>query len=135
MAKKVSFSIKPYVVKKLITCYKDQSINDACSLMAKNDIGTIIIIERKNKKKCLGIFTESDLVKKVISKKISLDEILEKVMSKKIVTANMDSSDAFVSYLMTKNKVKKLIILKDSKLCGIITQSDMMKLLSQEWLK
>ena len=134
MATKKSYSIKPYIVRKLITCYADNSVFEACNLMAEHNIGTIIIVDKTDKKKVLGIFTERDLVKNVIAAKIAMNETLDKVMTKKIVSADCDSSESKISYLMTKNKVKKIIITKDDNLYGIITQTDMIKILSDKWL-
>lgn len=128
-------TISKYVVKKLFTCYKDEPVSVACKIMAKHNIGTIVIVDRTQKKKVLGIFTERDLVQDVIASDLSVTVPLEKVMTTNIVTAPHDANEAQISYLMNKNKVKKIVVLKNWKLYGIITQTDMITVLSDSWLK
>jgi CBS domain-containing protein len=131
MTKKIP--LNDFIVKKLITCHKDELIYDAIKKMEKNNIGTIIVVDKKNSKKINGIFTENDLVK-ALSKNISVTEKLEEVMSKKLITADYLSSDVKISQLMTENKVKKVVITKNKKLYGIITQTDMIKIMTQQFL-
>jgi len=126
--------ITDYIIKKIFTCTKDQTVFEACKLMAKHNIGTIVIVDKKDKKKPLGIFTERDLVKKVITQHKSSTEFLENVMTRPLVTCSENSDDVKISNLMKKNDIKKVVITKNKRLSGIVTQTDMIEFLSNSWL-
>jgi len=48
--------------RKLITAYPDDSVLDAFEKMNEHDIGRILIVDRRNRKKILGIITRSDIM-------------------------------------------------------------------------
>lgn len=48
--------------KRLITAYPDDSVLDAFEKMNRYDIGRILIVDRKNHKRLLGIITRSDIM-------------------------------------------------------------------------
>lgn len=126
--------IGDYIVKKVFTCTKDQTVFEACNLMAKHNIGTIVIVDKKDKKKPLGIFTERDLVTKVITQHKSSTEMLENVMTRPLVTCSENSDDVKISNLMKKNDIKKVVVTKNRRLAGVVTQTDMIEFLSNSWL-
>jgi signal-transduction protein with cAMP-binding, CBS, and nucleotidyltransferase domain len=127
-------NIENYVNTTLCLCYPDNTIRDAAKIMNKRHAGSVLIVDRKDKKQVLGIFTERDLVKKVILNRLLYTEKLGNVMTKKIVTADICSTDVYISHLMHMNKIKKVVITKEGMLYGVISQTDILRLLSEKCL-
>ena len=56
---------------------------------------------------------------------------IEKIMNKKVVTANPNNTIAEVSNIMVKNNVNRIPVTKKDKLIGIVTRGDIIKGLSK----
>lgn len=105
------------VMSKAVVVDDSISIKEAAKIMSDKNIGSLIIIKND---KIAGIITERDVIKN-ISK--SAEKILL-IMSKKVISINQNESIDNASDLMAKNKVKKLPVLNNGKLVGIITATD-----------
>ncbi len=109
----------------VITATKDTTIYDIANIMTENNIGAVVIVENN---KPIGIVTERDIIKRVVSKNLKPKDVLaEEVMSKKIITINQNASINEAAKLMATHGVKRLPVVKNGELVGIITQSDIVK--------
>ncbi len=96
----------------------------AAKLMIEHRIGSVVVVEGK---KPVGIITERDITKQVVKGNDVLKKLVNRVMSKPIVTAvpNTLIQDAFE--LMLKNRIRRLPILDGENLRGIVTTQDIMR--------
>jgi PAS domain S-box-containing protein len=75
-----------------------------------------------------GIFTERDLLKRVVATKQDPDETeIQEVMSCPVVTIPADCTVSNASKLLEKMKIRRLVVMDDKKLCGVITQTDILR--------
>ena len=114
--------VKEIMIEKVISVRADASVKEAVKIMNQYEIGCLIVA---NKGEAVGIITERDVLKRVVSQ--SKDPELTKVseiMSKPLIVGgpNMYVEDA--AKLMFKRNIKKLPIRKDGQLVGLITLSD-----------
>lgn len=105
----------------------------ASKLMKEKQISSIIVIDEE--KHPIGIITERDIVRRVVcEKKNASNTSVESIMSKPLITveykANIDEAVA----IMTKNKIRRLPIVKDGHLYGLITTTDLIKYMFQKYV-
>ena len=109
-----------------ITLGEDALVFDAISLMKKNKIGGIPIIDKDRKLK--GIITNRDLRFQKDSK-IPVKDIMTKT---NLITGNIKTNLSEAEKILTKYKVEKLpLVDKNYKLVGLITYKDIMKVKSR----
>jgi len=114
--------IEDIMVNKVITVEPTATVKEAARLMNKYEIGCLIVVSRG---KVLGIMTERDLLKKVVELPRNPARVkVQEIMSKRLVagTRKMEIPDA--ARLMLSKKIKKLPIVEDGKLVGLITLTD-----------
>ena len=70
--------ISKIMVPNVPTLKKEAKVSDAAKLLATKPHGCVVIVEDK---KPIGILTESDIVKNLISKKINSKEKIVNIMS------------------------------------------------------
>jgi diguanylate cyclase (GGDEF)-like protein len=119
-------TIEAWLVKDVITVDPDQNVFEAAVLMSRNNIGSILIIDKD--KKPLGIFTERDLMNKVIvtGKDCSNTKIRE-VMTSEMKTAGVKSSYKEVYDMMRTNNIRHLPIVDEGILVGIVSIKDLLR--------
>jgi CBS domain-containing protein len=115
--------VKDVMNPNVITSKPDITVKEAATIMYKHHIGSLIIVEED---RIVGIITEGDVLK-TIARDLDLNVIpLEEVMTKNIVSVEPDKKVEEAVNLMIENRIKKLPVVKDGKLLGIITASDIM---------
>lgn len=118
-------TVRDIMNKKVITIDRDKTAQDAAKMMAQHEVGSLVVVSDG---KPVGIVTERDLVRKVcttdtLSNKIPLTEI----MSSPVISADPDLPIETAVQRMFNNKIRRLVILDNDKLVGIITVSDLAK--------
>ena len=122
--------LKDIMVQSVVTLESDVSVKEAAKRMNLYEIGCLIVVD---KGKVAGIFTERDILTKVVetSKNAGKTKVSE-IMSTKLVvgTPEMDVVDA--ARMMLQKKIKKLPVVTDSKLVGLVTFTDIVRTVRME---
>lgn len=106
---------------KLIKVKPSTTIIDAIKMMYDKGIGSVLVVENE---KLVGIFTERDVVKTVATG-ISLNESLEKAMTKQPITIEENEYLSKASIIMSEKNIRHLpVVDKEGKLVGIISAKD-----------
>jgi len=109
------------MTKEVNTIDYDATVDAAAKIMAtdENYEGYVIVLE---KGKPMGILTERDIVNKVVVGGLDASKTqVSKVMSTPLVTIDPDEDLLKASQVMKEQNVRKLVVVRDSIIYGIIT--------------
>ena len=107
------------MVKDVVKVGSSTLVDNAVKVMNKNHIGCLIIEDNGETR---GIVTQRDLLKKVLEKaKDPRKLVVSDIMTKKLVVGSPDMEIHEAARLMFKKKIKKLPIVENGKLVGLIT--------------
>jgi CBS domain-containing protein len=121
----VNASISEIMEENVISLDEKDTLKDALNTMLKENIGGIPITD--NEGRVSAIISERDFVFFVSG--IVTGKTVDDYMSKKIVTAPSEMSIGTAAKSMINNGFRRLPIIKDNVLIGIITASDIMRFL------
>lgn len=121
----VNGSISEIMEGNVITLYEKDSIKDALVIMMKENIGGIPIIDSDSRVK--AIVSERDFV--WLMSDVITGKTVNDYMSHKVITASPDMSVGAAAKSMINNGFRRLPIVRDNVLIGIITASDIMRFL------
>jgi CBS domain-containing protein len=117
--------IRHVMNRRVVTTLPISTVKEACDLMAKNRIGSLVVVKEG---KMIGILTERDVLQ-VVARGLSPETTqVADVMTTKVVTIGPDHSVEDAVDLMAKHQIKKLPVIEDDKLIGIVTASDIVVL-------
>jgi signal-transduction protein with cAMP-binding, CBS, and nucleotidyltransferase domain len=119
--------VKDVMIGELATLDVSTSIKNAAKLMDEKNIGCIIVTKNQLP---VGILTERDFVKRIAAKEKSLTSPLEEVMSSPLIEINPDETVWEAAQIMKTNNIHKLPVMKDNKIIGIVTTTDLVKICS-----
>ena len=98
------------------------TVKEAAELMASRDISCLVATDNDD---VVGIFTERDLLKRVIAlKRNPAETILKKVMSSPAVGVPPNYSITSASKKIEKMRIRRLLVLDGKTLVGVLTQTD-----------
>lgn len=121
--KYMSLKIEDIMVKEVITIDEGSTVKEAADVMNRFEIGCLIVTDNG---KAVGIITERDLLKRVISQaKNSRRTKVSVVMSRPIIVVEPDMDLEEAAKLMFKLKIKKLPVVESGQLKGLVTLSDL----------
>ena len=125
-----SISISEIVNKDVKVIEQEQNIFDTSKVMIDNNIGSVVVIDNNESKNPVGIVTERDVVRIVSTFALSdLQVPIRKLMSYPLITLSHNASVLDAMKLMNERKIRRVIILNESTLIGIVTEHDIFKLL------
>ena len=126
--KKPPSTVRSVMTKLVITTKTDSSVREAAELMRKKNVGSIVVTYEG---KPVGIVTERDIVERVVARGLDASKVqMKEIMSKSLITTTGEMPIIEAIRMMQKKKIRRLIIMENKKLIGIITQRDLLRALA-----
>ena len=98
------------------------TVLDALKAMGEKNIGALLVIEDE---KLLGIISERDYARKIVLKgKSSSETLVKEIMTEKVIAVSPDDNIEKCMELMSEKKIRHLPVVKDEKVTGIISITD-----------
>lgn len=114
----------------VVTAGPDEPIHDLASTMADEDVGSVVVTDDDDP---VGIVTDRDLAVRVLGGGDDPDDLAaEDVMSEDLATVDADAGFYEVADLMSDHGVRRVPVVEDGDLAGIITFDDVTELLADE---
>ena len=103
----------------------DESVLDALKLMAKKELGALVVMEGE---KLRGLISERDYARKVFLKgRSSPDTKVREVMTEKVVCVTLKRTADEAMALMTEKRVRHLPVIDDKRVVGLVSIGDLVK--------
>jgi CBS domain-containing protein len=116
------------MTKDVVTIEGDKTVLEAAKVMRMKKFSSLVVTD---KGKTVGIVTERDLVRKVLAEDRDPNKLLiYQIMSTDLITTTPETSIENAAKIMTEQRVRRLPVMKSTKLVGIITASDIARHLS-----
>jgi len=114
--------VKDIMSKSLIITDSSTTVFQIANMMDQAGIGAIIV---KKDNIPAGIITDRDFAIKIAKKKYLLDTPVDQVASYPLQSINSTESILAAAHLMSSKKIRKLAVLENDKVIGIITSTDL----------
>src|SRR3990170_465024 len=118
----VSLKVEDVMVEDVVTVEDDVTVKKAVAIMNKYEIGCLIVTKRG---KPVGIVTERDMLTRVLAESRNPERVkIADIVSRPLVIAEPDMDLEEAARLKFKMKVKKLPVVSDGRLVGLVTLTD-----------
>lgn len=100
---------------------------DVIKYMADQNIGLVPVLDES--KQLLGVFSERDLLKRVIAKELDMrTTIVDDVMTRKLILADLNESHEECLQKMREAGIRHIIIVDSGSLKGILSMRDLLQI-------
>jgi len=114
--------VKDLMSKPLLTIDINQNAKNAGEILRRQRKESLIVTK---KGKPIGIITDTDLIKKIVAKNLLPSKVkISKIMSSPLVVIPADASILDASRKMKRSNIKRLAVIENKKLVGIVSLSD-----------
>ena len=115
--------IRDIMEKNVVTIEDNKTALDAAHLISEKDVSFLVIMKNNIP---IGVLSESDFVKRLAAddKKAS-EVIVSEIMSSNFRSVKPETEIEDAIQKMLNNNIRRLVILDDNKLAGVVTQTDL----------
>jgi signal-transduction protein with cAMP-binding, CBS, and nucleotidyltransferase domain len=121
--------IKDVMTKALISVDPQTSLYQISKMMEQGGMGSILV---KKDGVPSGIITDRDFAIKIAAYSVSMDSPVEKIATFPLQTINFNDSLLDAAKIMADKKIRKLAVVEDGKVVGIITSTDLVNQLASK---
>jgi CBS domain-containing protein len=115
-------SVSELMTKQVKTVRPDTSVREVVATMNRLGIGSVVVVQGDRP---VGIITERDVLSRVVEACIPPEtRKAREIMTSPIVAIDQNASVKEATQIMVHRKIKKLIVVDQGKLVGIITHTD-----------
>jgi CBS domain-containing protein len=120
-------TVESIMKKNVISIDGSMTVRDAARMMDDASIGAVVVMENGI---AVGIVTERDLVRRVMAKGKDLTTNVKEIMSSPVIVINPDDSVWELAQLMKTRRIHRVPAVKENRLVGMVTTSDVVRLCS-----
>ena len=116
--------VKEIMNNSIVSVESSISAADAAKMMEDTGVGAIVVLENNVP---VGIITDRDFAIKIVAHSYPIDTPVRRIMATPLISIDPNSDLWAASDLMSTRNVRKLPVIDDDKVVGIITSSDIVK--------
>ncbi len=121
--------VKDIMTKALISVEPGTTVFQVAKMMEQGGIGAVLV---KKDGTTSGIITDRDFAIKIATQKLPLETPVDKVTSYPLETINSSETILIAADQMSSKKIRKLAVVEDGKIVGIITSTDLINQLAKK---
>lgn len=103
----------------------DASVQDCARRLADYNISGMPVLDAAGR--MAGIVTEADIIGKE-------GDAVRDIMTRRVVTAREDTPVDEIAQILTSNRFKRLPILREERVVGIVSRADIVRMIASRWV-
>lgn len=113
------------MTRKVCTIRPESSVQEAAQLLDEKRISGLPVVNPEGK--IIGIITEADIISKFNQEDLRVTDI----MSHEVTAVEEETSVSDIALLLTERKIKRVPVVCDGKLVGIVSRADIVHAVAQ----
>jgi len=117
--------LRDVIQERRVTATPDTSVHAVAVMMSKGRVGAISVVEGD---RLVGIFSERDLMTRVVVPRLDIDETrVCEVMTREVATAALDDLVGECVEKMQRMRCRHLPVISDGRVTGMVSMRDLLK--------
>ncbi len=109
----------------VVSVQADSTIEDAARLLASHRISGMPVVNQTGR--VIGMVTEYDLLAKQ-------GQTVADIMSRGVISVSPDTDAEDVAHLLAHRRIRRVPVVEDDRLIGIVSRSDMVQQIAMRWV-
>ncbi len=122
-----SITVKDIMTKSVISVDSGITVNEAAKMMEDAKVGAVIVMENNTP---VGIVTDRDFAVKIVAHAYQITTPVKQIMSSPLIATSPDETVLMAADLMYSRDIRKLPVIDNDKVVGIITATDLVNQLA-----
>lgn len=113
-------NVRDVMTKEVVTCDKNDSIEQVASIMKEQDIGILPVLDQG---KIIGMVSDRDVVIRGVAE--HKGKQIDQVMTHKVINVTPDTTSQEAAALMAEQQVRRLPVVENDKVIGMVSLGDL----------
>src|SRR6056300_1651378 len=122
-----SITVKDIMTKSVISVDSGITVNEAAKMMEDAKVGAVIVMENNTP---VGIVTDRDFAVKIVAHAYQITTPVKQIMSSPLIATSPDETVLMAADLMYSRDIRKLPVIDNDSVVGIITATDLVNQLA-----
>ena len=109
--------------RKCFTLSELDTLKSASEKLQRQNNGAMPVVSKQNND-IIGIVSERDLARFIFKDEFNNDLLVTNIMTKEIITCNLNTSVTELMEIITQNKIRHIPIVEGKKILGIVSVGD-----------
>ena len=118
--------------RKCFTLNENDTLITASEKLQKHNIGSLPVLSTQDNS-IIGIVSERDLARYIINNEFKKDLPVTKIMSKNLITCNLNTSITELMEIISDNKIRHIPIMEEKKLLGMVSIGDVVNYIIDQY--
>lgn len=115
-------TVKDIMTKSIISVDATLTVNEAAKMMEDAKVGAVIVMENNTP---VGIVTDRDFAVKIVAHAYQITTPVKQIMSSPLIATSPDETVLMAADLMYTRDIRKLPVIDNDQVVGIITATDL----------
>jgi len=120
-------TVKDIMSKSVISVDSSVNVNEAAKMMEDAKVGAVIVMENNTP---IGIVTDRDFTVKIVAHAYQITTPIKQIMSSPLIATSPDETILMAADLMHTRNIRKLPVIDNEQVVGIITSTDLVNQLA-----
>ena len=120
-------TVKDIMTKSVISVDSTITVNEAAKMMEDAKVGAVIVMENNTP---VGIVTDRDFAVKIVAHAYQITTPVKQIMSSPLIATSPDETVMMVADLMHTRNIRKLPVIDNDQVVGMITSTDLVNQLA-----
>lgn len=117
--------VREIMTTNVVSVREDHTIEDGARLLAHHHISGLPVVNRDGA--LVGLVTEYDMISKQ-------GHGIGEIMSRSVISVTADTEVEAVAHLLTAQHIRRVPVLEDGKVVGIVSQADLVRQIAMRWV-
>ena len=118
--------------RKCFTLSENDTLKTASEKLQKHNIGAMPVLSTQDNN-VIGIVSERDLARYIFNNEFKNDLSVTKIMSKNLITCNINTSVTELMEIISDNKIRHIPIMEEKKLLGMVSIGDVVNYIIDQY--
>ena len=118
--------------RKCFTLSENDTLKSASEKLQKHNIGGLPVLSTQDNS-IIGIVSERDLARYIFNNEFKNDLPVTKIMSKNLITCNLNTSITELMEIISDNKIRHIPIMEEKKLLGMVSIGDVVNYIIDQY--
>jgi len=119
--------IKQFMTKDVISIKETLPIYEALIVLTKNKVSGLPVVD--DEMKVIGVLSEKDVLRLLIDKNLTEKRVVGDYMSREVISFTEEGDAMDICKFFIKSHIRRVPIVKDEKLVGIVSRRDIVNLI------
>jgi len=120
-------TVKDIMSKSVVSVDSSVNVNEAAKMMEDAKVGAVIVMENNTP---IGIVTDRDFAVKIVAHAYQITTPIKQIMSSPLIATSPDETILMAADLMHTRNIRKLPVIDNDQVVGIITSTDLVNQLA-----